>query len=296
MRPAAAALVLPVTVAVAALVLPATVAAIVAGCTLPEDPPAPYTANPLGNGQRISDVQNPGASTSDYTQAINNANGVNVFLSSVVVTWIDDYDETRDGKSKGTVYVQDVGSEAPYAGISIYQPNYIPASLLPVPGDVLDISGPYQELKNIGTAIFGSQNNIPLTLPQLAKPVGTYRYDARSEWAASGGGWPDAATIQLSDIDQTNYLKGRQWEGMLVTVKDITVAAGTPDSTGNRITYPMGQADASIDPNAAAISNELCAIGKDDYPPGTHFSSVTGIVTWFYSYHIAPRTKDDLKP
>jgi hypothetical protein len=287
MRPAAAALFVPITIAVSALVVPVALAAVVAGCSsLTEDPGAPYDASPLGNGQRIADIQNPGATTSDYQQAINNANGVNVFLSSVAVTWIDTFDETRDGKSKGTVYIQDVGSQAPFAGISIYQPNYVPAALTPLPGDVLDMNGPYEEVKNIGTAIFGSQNGIPLTLPQLAKPIGTFRYEFRS---------PDPVVIQLSDINQTNYLKGRQWEGMLVTVNDVTVAAGTPDSTGSRITYLMNQGDAAFDTNSAEISNELFNLGLNDYPSGTHFQSVTGIVTWFYSYHIAPRTRDDLK-
>jgi hypothetical protein len=278
----------------AALVLPVSVAAALAACTVTEDPPAPYTANPLGNGQRVADVQNP--SSTSYQQALGNANGVNVDVSSVVVTWIDNFDETRDGKSKGTVYVQDVGSEAPYGGISIYQPNYVPASLRPLPGDVLDVVGPYQELKGIGSASFnpGPDPTLTYSLPQLAKPVATFRYEARSAWAAAGGGWPDAKTISLSDLDMKNYTKGRQWEGMLVTLEDVTVAQGAVDSTGLRVTYLLASGDAGWSNTAASISNELYDLGKTDFSLGTHFKSVTGIVTWFYSYHIAPRTKADL--
>jgi len=104
---------------------------------------------------------------------------------------------------------------------------------------------------------------------------------------------PDPVTIQLSDIDEDNYLTGRKWENMLVQVNDVTVGPGVNSS--NRVSYIMGQGDASIDINAAGLSNELYDLGANDYPAGTHFSSVTGIVTWFYSYHIAPRSAADLK-
>jgi hypothetical protein len=269
-----------------AAVLPLTIAALGA-CTATADPPAPYTPNPLGNGARIADVENPSSDT--HKQAISNANGVNVTVSSVVVSWIDTFDETKDGKSKGTVYIQDVGSTAPYSAITLYQPNYVPASLRPQPGDVLDVTGPYQELGHIGTAVFGStpDGKTPLTLPQLAKPVGNFRYEFRS---------PDPVTIKLSDIDQTNYLTGRQWEGMLVTVNDVWVA--NFPGQGGRVTYPMGSGagggDAGVATSAAAISNELYNLGQNDFPTGTHFKSVTGFVTWFYSYHIAPRSPADL--
>jgi hypothetical protein len=272
-----------------AAVVPLAIAIALGACsTLTEDPPAPYDANPLGNGQRIADIQSP--SSQAHQQALSNANGTNVDVTSVVVSWIDTFDETRDGKSKGTVYIQDVGSTAPYAGISLYQPNYVPASLRPQPGDVLDVTGPYQELKNIGTAIFGNtpDGKTPLTLPQLAKPVGQFRYEFRS---------PDPVTIQLSDLDQATYLKGRQWEGMLVTVNDVTISGPTPapPSPTTRVTYFIGQGDGGgITLTSPEISNELYDLKNTDFPAGTHFKSVTGIVTWFYSYHIAPRSADDL--
>jgi hypothetical protein len=264
-------------------------AVLLAACSsLKEDPPAPYDANPLGTGLRIAQVQDP---TSDYekqalaaAQASTTNGGVNsgveVIVSSVVVSWIDTFDETKDGKSVGTVYVQDVGSQAPYSGSNLYEPSYVPASIRLLPGVVLDLAGPYEEQANIGSASFAA----PDTLPSFSKPVGTYRYDFVT---------PDPAVIKLSDIDQNNYATGRQWEGMLVTLEDITVGPGVNDN--DRVSYIMGQGDASIDTNAAAISNELYDLGSTDYPAGTHFSSVTGIVTWFYSYQVAPRSAADLK-
>jgi len=256
--------------------------------TLTEDPPAPYDASPLGTGLRIAQVQDP---TSSYYQlaiaaeqaSLKNGgenNGVDVIISSAVVSWIDTFDETKDGKSIGAVYVQDIGSVAPYAGTNLYEPSYVPASIRLLPGDVVDLSGPYEEQGSVGSAMFTA----PDTLPSLSKPVATFDYEFTS---------PTPAVIQLSDIDQSNYATGRKWEGMLVTLNDITIGPGVDDN--NRVTYIMGQGDASIDLNAAAISNELYDLGSTDYPAGTHFSSVTGIVTWFYSYQVAPRTAADLQ-
>jgi hypothetical protein len=239
-------------------------------------------------GLRIADVQNP---TSTYFQqaiaaaqaAIKNGgenNGVNVTVSSAVVSWIDTFDETHDGKSIGAVYVQDIGSTAPYSGSNLYEPSYVPASIRLLPGDVVDLTGPYEEQASVGSATFTA----PATLPSFSKPVATFDYEFTP---------PTPVIIQLSDIDETNYATGRKWEGMLVTLNDITIGPGVNDN--DRVTYIMGQGDASVDANAAAISNELYDLGSTDYPTGTHFASVTGIVTWFYSYQIAPRTAADLQ-
>jgi hypothetical protein len=239
-----------------------------------------------GVGQSIADIQNPSAQA--HQQAMSGPAGANVHVTNVVLSWIDTFDETKDGKSTGTVYVQDVGSRAPYAGIPMYQPSYVPPSLTPQPGDVFDITGAYQELKSFGTAVFGTApDGTPLSLPQLVKPVCTFRSASQP---------PGAVTIQLSDIDQANYLKGRQWEGMLVTVQNVTVATATsvPLGNGDRVSYLMGEGTALPSATAAAITNELYDLGANALPPGTQFASVTGIVTWFFGYHLAPRSAADL--
>ncbi len=259
------------------LVLPALLSLCAAACTLQGDPPTPPIANPLGNGLRIAQVQDP--RSPDYHPNQNSA------ITSAVVTWHDTFDETMDGKSVGTLYVQDLTSSAPYAGIGLFETNFIPASLDPLPGDVLDLSGPYQESTGIGTAVF----NPGTFLPQLSKPVGTYRY----EYVL-----PAPAQLSADDLDEgypkadSNFAKGRQWLGMLATIKDVVVAAGS--SSKNRVTYQIENASGGVTPNGPAISNELYDLRDSDFPAGTHFKSVTGIVTWFYSFHIAPRYPADL--
>jgi hypothetical protein len=88
---------------------------------------------------------------------------------------------------------------------------------------------------------------------------------------------------------------------MLVTVNDVYVSKGTssPGGQGFRVTYPLGTcadftSKTCFTTSAPQISNELFDLQATDYQPGTHFASVTGIVTWFYSFHIAPRSKADL--
>jgi hypothetical protein len=77
----------------------------------------------------------------------------------------------------------------------------------------------------------------------------------------------------------------------------VVISGGSTDTTGLRVSYYMGQGDASVPSltdNPCTITNELYALGKNDFPDGTHFTSVTGIVTWFYTYSIAPRSAADL--
>jgi hypothetical protein len=256
-----------------AVALPALV---LAGCSLNADAPSSRPPSPLGTGLRIAQVQDP--ASKQY------APNTTVDVSGTVVLWVDTFDETHDGKSVGTVFVQDVGytggAPIPYSGISVFQPSYVPADLRLLPGDVLDFVGPYQEVTSIGTAMFTP----PQTLPQLAKPVGTFRY----EFAV-----PQPTVVSLADLN--DYKKGRQWEGMLVTLNDVYLGAFEVDSSGSRIDYPiLPSSGAKQVLNNVAISNELYDLKSTDYKIYTHAKSVTGLVTWFYSFHIAPRSPADI--
>lgn len=258
------------------------------GCTLNADAPAPYKPDPLGNGLRLSQIQDPASSehrpcpsTSKSCPALQ--------VSSVVVVTLDQWDETHDGKSAGTLYLEDVGTPHAYGGIGVYEPNYIPASLSPLPGDVFDSAGPYQEDTSIGSAMF----NAGTYLPQLFKPVETLRYEYTT---------PAPLVIQATDLYEelpskpadSNFPQGRKYLQMLVTIEDVTIGASGVDSSGYRITYPILGPNGSTITAGPAISNELFDLSGTQYTSGTHFKSVTGIVTWFYSYHIAPRSLDDL--
>ncbi len=251
---------------------------LLAACSSPSGDPDSHPMNTtLGNGLRISDVENP--SLPNHASLYGTAAGADVNITGTVVTWYDEFDETMDGKSLGTLYVQDLRPQTPpvpYSGIGVFAPAYIPADLRAVAGDVLDFDGLYQEQASIGTAIF----DVPDVLPQLSKPGAAFQYEYMP---------PEPAVLANPD-DLDAYDTGRQWLGMLVTINNLKIPDGGQIDTSNRVTYSPEPTVA----NSNSISNELYDLKVNDYPEGTTFSSVTGIVTWFYSYHVAPRSCADL--
>lgn len=225
--------------------------------------------NPIGGGVRIKDVVDPAK----------NMSGATVNVSGAVVLTIDTYDETSDGKSAGTVYVQDIGSQAAFSGASLYAPAFVPSNLRVVPGDTLDLLGVYVIESSIGKAVFNPGEG----LAQISKPTATFRYEYQT---------PAPLVIDVNDLD--DYNKGFQWENMLVTVQNVTIYDGLTSSSG-RITGHITP-DYTSNADSPAISNELIPLDASSVPPGKKYKSITGIVTWFFSYHIAPRSLDDLVP
>jgi hypothetical protein len=78
---------------------------------------------------------------------------------------------------------------------------------------------------------------------------------------------------------------------MLVRVTDVVIAADGVKSSGR---YSAGIVTS---PDPAFITDELWDVGgQHPLKAMDSFKSVTGIVTYFYSVHIAPRSADDFKP
>ena len=231
------------------------------------DPPSQGTTGVLGNGQRLRDVQAPASKLA----------GANVNVTTVVVTAVDNFDETNDGKSRGTIYLQDADKSGPLAGVSLFSPSFQPTSLRLAPGDVVDLAGQYAEATKIGTTV----DFTPAFLPQMVKPVTTFRFEV---------GEPKPIVIPLSDL--SSFATGRQWLGQLVTVVDVTAQsapAGDSKSSG-RVTANLSAAAN----NGPQISNELFNLPVNAFPAATHFKSVTGVVTFFFNLKIAIRSQADL--
>lgn len=230
------------------------------------DQPVPPNANPLGNGNRLREVQDP--ASPDY------APNQNVNVTSVVVTAVDTFDETHNGKSRGTIFVEDADQASPYGGISMYSPTFVPANLRLAPGDVVDIYGQYVEQQTIGSTV----NFSPEFLPQMNKPQVQLRFETQA---------PQPIEVKLADLE--NWSTARQYIGLLITLKNVTVAlAPTTDSSG--------RVQAALDSTAGApaINNELFDLQTSAVPAGQTFSSVTGICDFFFNILIAPRSADDL--
>ncbi len=251
-------------------------ALVAAACSSPSgDPPStPPPPTPLGTGLRIKQVTDPSLP--------GHPNGKATPLPAVTVTGaavlgVDTFDETANGKSRGTVYVQDVGSQDPWSGISLYSPTFVPGDLRLAPGDVLDLAGNYQENDHIGTAVFPAGQ----VLTQLAKPIGTFRYEYQP---------PTPAAIDATDLD--DYSKGAKWIGMLVVVKNINldgIIKETSSSTGAETGRRSGHLTPAL---KGKVTNEL--IQLDTAPANTRIATLTGIVTYFYDLHIAPRSQADI--
>jgi hypothetical protein len=245
--------------------------AFLAACSSKGDPPAEVTPNPLGDGMRLRDVQNPS----------NGHAGQSVKVTSVVVTAVDNFDETQNGKSRGTIFVQDADIAGPYAGVSMYGPTFVPANLRLAPGDVINMSGQYVEQMTIGSTV----NFAPNFLPQMNKPQVTASFETQV---------PKPVVIPLSDL--MSFTTARKWIGMLVTVENVTAFAPIAyDSTGLRV-----EANLTSIVNGPAINNELFDLqpwngsNTSNSFPNTTFKSVTGIIDFFFSIYIAPRSMADL--
>ena len=231
------------------------------------DTPATPIVGDIKDGERIRDVSNPDGPS----HARNNEQ---VTVRGATVIGVDNHDETRNGKSQGTIYVQDLASNEPFSGIALYQPAFVPGNLKVGIGDVLDFTGLYQENEGIGTAKFDPGQ----VLPQLATPVGTFRYEFEA---------PPPRVIPISDL--ADYKKGRKWLGMLVTVENVTVGSYAADTAG-RVSAPLME---GTDRNLPTVTNELTELPEAAYPAGTKIKSLTGVVTFFFKLHIAPRSAAD---
>ncbi|AKV02911.1 hypothetical protein AKJ09_09574 [Labilithrix luteola] len=236
--------------------------------------------NPAGKDMRIRDVTNP--TLDNHPKSLDS-----VTVSGAAVVAVDTFDETGDGKSTGTIYVQDLGSQEPYSGISLFAPTFVPGNLRVGAGDVLDLSGQYQENTHIGSANFAPG----AILAQLARPTATFRFDGENT---------EPVDIDVEDL--TDFDKGRKWLGMVVRVHDVKLQAALTGSSGRlssrmRPEFPgvANGCDAPF-PKAPAVVNELADIGSLNLDAGTQVKSITGVVTFFCNLHLAPRTLADIEP
>jgi hypothetical protein len=251
------------------------------------DPPtANGVPNAGGKDLRIRDITDP--SLPGHAERVSTTQAV----SGAVVIAVDTFDETHDGKGIGAIYVQDIGAtkETPYAGINLFAPSFNPGNLRVSPGDVLDMRGQYQENTRIPSTppiIFAPG----AVLSQLAQPISTFRYETRI---------PDPIDIDLADL--TDFTKGRRWLGMLVRVKDVTAARDTFVATSGRASIdlqPLAQgASTACDgpfPKPAQLVNDLLNLEPFNLKQGSKIKSITGVVGFFCSIKIAPRSQADIQ-
>jgi hypothetical protein len=244
------------------------------------------TPPPGGKDKRVRDVGDPGAA--GHADLV----GTMQPVSGAIVVAVDDFDETQNGKGTGTIYVQDIDAtkETPYAGISLFGPTFNPGNLAVGVGDVLDLRGSYTENQQIPSkppVIFAPG----AVLPQISQPVASFRYETRV---------PAPVDIDINDL--TDYAKGRKWLGMLVRVTNVTVTSdpftGSTGHTSVDLTARAPNAATACDapfPKVASIVNDLMSLDSYGWKKGDTIMSVVGVVGFFCSLKIAPRSPADIQ-
>lgn len=251
------------------------------------DPPSKPLANPFGDGARLCDIILPATwEDAKNTMSVNCKNVPpthDVSSSGLTVVAIDTYDETGNGKSAGNYYIEDTNCAGkPFAGVTVFSPSFSPPDLRLAPGDVIDFLGSAEEFIGPSSGSFGSC----FTLPELTGTL-SLRFD---------GATPEP--VPIKDLDLKSYDTARPYLGMLVkmTGEPNVVINGDATASSGRYTAALnvGAGTASTVPH---ITNELYDIQtagpalKDTMT----FKSVTGIVTYFYGFHLAPRSPADFE-
>jgi hypothetical protein len=262
-------------------------AALLAGCAnRVSDPPVKPLADVCGGGIHITSTLGGPNGPAPWEQDANSLSKncpypqeQTVYVSCLSVTAVDNWDETGDG-AVGTVYVQDNLPTIPiYAGTSLFGTSFSPPDLRLEPGNVIDVTGTYEEWSGPSSLATGAFQYCE-TLPQIAG-AGTYRFD---------GAVPTPVVIQPADLD--NYGNGRKYMNMLVTVQNVQIAAAPSSSSGRYsapVVVPPGGQPWSIGNPLFDLPNQKPLVAGDQFP------SVTGIVTWFEGYTLAPRSVADFQ-
>ena len=232
-----------------------------------------------GKDKRIKDVSDPGVD--GHKDLVSNT----VAISGAIVLAVDKFDETANGKSTGTIYVQDLGSKDPYSGITLFAPTFNPGNLSVSPGDVLDLNGQYTEASTIGSTVTFAPGSV---LPQISKPVATFRYETQV---------PDAVDIDVNDL--ADFAKGRRWMGMLVRVKNVKLTADAINDKNGRVAVDLtagGNATScsAAFPKPPQMTNALFDVDGLGLKQGTVITSLTGVVSFFCNLQLAPRTPADI--
>jgi len=203
-----------------------------------------------------------------------------VRITNLLVTAVDRFDEDGEGRT-GTIFVQEVGG-GPFSGIQMFRPTIQPASEYLLPGDVVEVEGTYVEFE------LGQIN------PDGADPRGRTVSQITDGIARKTGEWisPEPTLVEDSNDVQVDPA-AEEWEGVFVELRDVE-ALTPPDSRG--AFFVQGDADCEMTRDA-----ETCAqVDDDNYAipdaaAGMRLSRVAGVVTYFYTYKVLPRSPLDVE-
>ena len=251
------------------------------------DPLAEPMPDPYGNGSRLHELVGPAPWLNPADEDSIDCPGipadVKINVTGTTLTAIDDYDETGAG-AIGNVYLQDTLTLSPpaYSGMTVFRPATSPPDLRVVNGDVVDLLGFLTEFEGPASSPFPYCR----TLPEITGAM-QFRFEGTA---------PVPHVIDVADL--RTYEASRKWMGLLVTVEQITMLEDPFESSSGRYSIRIDAGGVPQGEDIPTITNELFDL-KNEGPTiaaGQTLQSVTGIVTFFYGIHIAPRSAADIVP
>jgi hypothetical protein len=259
------------------------------------DPPSEPDADVLGTGARVSEVVGPATWFDENTMGTASCSAPldrQVRLTGQIIVAVDRFDETNDG-AVGNIYVQDVTDPAdgavPYSGLTVFSPSFTPPDLRVFEGDVVDTFGNLIEFLGPNSDGFGGCR----TLPEIGGAM-SLRFDAAPAVPA---------TIVTAGADSARwdpvkgYPNARQWIGMLVRFEGVTIASDGANDGKGRYTAAIDVGGGISGDDVVKISNELFDLEGEGpaLTQGAQFAAVTGVLTYFYGFKIAPRSAADFE-
>jgi hypothetical protein len=213
------------------------------------------------------------------------ANGTAVKLKGVVVTAIDKY-----GAKTGDIWVEEPGGGA-FSGIHVFGAPLDQVNAL-APGDVVDIDGAQKDdfhyNGNMGSG--GFEEGYAIT---ELKPV-TGGMMSVAKTGATMTITPDvvdaAAIAQMSNYMDRDA-EWEKWEGVLIKVENVSAKSSDAcvGSACNDATLRKFDITGDI-----VVESALAAMPAAAAKLGDCFSSVTGVVDYFFDYQLLPRTTDEI--
>lgn len=256
------------------------------------DPDPEFTPKPFGENPSLVPLNDPDAVPKVADRTF-------VSVTGLRVVHVDTFDETGTG-AVGDVFLQDATDEpGPYQGLLAFRAQTTPPAYRVLPGDVVDISGVFEQFK----APKGDPKWADRFIPEIGNGSLRFRFDPI--------GAPIPRLIEQKDLFDGDL--GYQWRSMLVTLENVTIGAtgdmpkpdpervkGDPGPT-RRASFKIAAGD-GVGRNAEdvpSVNNELFDLAGFYYDnqlqSGRTIKRLTGVVKIFGIYNIAPRSAADIE-
>jgi hypothetical protein len=206
-----------------------------------------------------------------------------ISVNNVIIMALDQYDETNNG-AVGNLYVQDMGVDVqPYSGITVYNPSYNPPDMRVFVGDVVDVRSPYMEFLGPSSSMFPDGES----LPELSGANVKFRFESPVQ--------PPPKVLVVDELYE--YSSGRKWIGVYVELQDVPLRTNLTDDGKGRFSAQLVMNDMAGKQlgKLPKVANSLYPIQTiEPLPTAGMKCTIRGIVQYFYSFSITPRSADDI--